>query len=114
MKKILYLGIFFLSLSSLQAEDALPLLLDSAPNQSFNILGPVSATEKKVEAAQDELLHQAQKLNADAVILKNCQPGSIQRNGLSWSKAQASCEGLAIQFNLKNPPKPSSKASNKN
>ncbi len=103
---------FLISLFSsiILADAQLPILLNESPSQSFNILGPVSATEKKVENAQDELLHQAQKLNADAVILKNCKSGSIQRDGLTWYKAQASCEGLAIRFDKTISPKTPSPA----
>lgn len=81
-----------------QAVEALPELLQMAPSQKFEILGPISATKKSVEESQAELLFQAQKLDADAVILKNCESGSIQRSGLTWFKAQASCEGLAIRY----------------
>ncbi len=97
-------GIIFLTgiFTASHAADKLPILLEQAPSQNFEILGPVSATEKKIEDAREELLHQAQKLDADAVILKECKAGAIERNGLTWYKSQASCEGIAIRFKKQN------------
>lgn len=96
---ILIVGCFY---TEAWATEKLPDLLNQAPTQSFEILGPLSATKKSVDEAQIELLHQGQKLDADAVILKDCKAGSIQREGLTWYKAQAACEGLAIRFGKQN------------
>lgn len=100
MKKILALSIFCSSLTCgfSFAADELPQLLMQAPAQKFDILGPISATKKSVDEAQTELLFQGKKLDADAVILKDCTAGSIERSGLTWFKAQAACEGLAIRY----------------
>lgn len=110
MKTPFFLILGFLAAASLQASEKIPELLNQAPGQKFEILGPISATKKTVDEAQIELLHQGQKLEADAVILKNCQSGSIQREGLTWFKAQASCEGLAIRYPLPSSKIPSSKS----
>jgi len=109
MKTPLLLTLSFLAAASLQAAEKIPELLNQAPGQKFEILGPISATKKTVDEAQIELLHQGQKLDADAVILKNCESGSIQRQGLTWFKAQASCEGLAIRYPLTSSKTPLSK-----
>ncbi len=99
MKRMIFFFTGILLYSSLsQAAEGLPELLQLAPPQKFEILGPISATKKSVEESQTELLFQAKKLDADAVILKGCESGSIQRSGLTWFKAQASCEGLAIRY----------------
>lgn len=96
LKIILLICMSFFSFA--QATEKLPDLLDQAPRKTFSILGPVTATKGKMEEAEVELLKQAQKLGADAVILKECKPGAIKRDGLSWSKYDAACEGLAIKY----------------
>lgn len=106
MKKLLLISLFMnLFYQSLWANPKLPELLNQAPSQSFEMLGPVSATMKSIEESKIELLHQAQKLEADAVILKDCKAGGIEREGLSWSKARASCEGIAIRYKNTKPAK---------
>ncbi len=99
MKKIILLGVFgFSFIFSLgYSLESLPQLLEEAPAQNYERLGNVSATKGKPEEARLELLRQAQKLSADAVILKDCKPASFQREGLTWYKTQASCEGIAIK-----------------
>ena len=98
MKKFSILFLLALFSSTSFALEGLPELLMQAPPQKFDILGPISATMKSVEEAQSELLHQGKKLDADAVILKNCSSGAIERSGLTWYKSQAACEGLAIRY----------------
>ncbi|MBF0492134.1 MAG: hypothetical protein HQM15_05085 [Deltaproteobacteria bacterium] len=79
-------------------QDNLPQILNQAPTQKFEVLGPVSATEPKVEEARTELARQAHKLGAQAVVLKHCEAPSIRREGLTWISVHASCEGTAIKF----------------
>lgn len=104
MRKIIFrlffiLGIFYFSIGAQSfAQENLPKIITEAPTQKFEELGPVSATERTVDEARIELTRQAKKLGAQAIILKNCEAGSIKRDGLTWNKHQASCEGMAIRF----------------
>ena len=79
------------------AQNSLPQILSQTPTERFEELGPVSASEHRVEDARVELARQAQKLEADAVILKSCEPASIKRDGLTWNSVPAFCEGMAIK-----------------
>ncbi len=97
----LFLFGFFISYPVFSTEiiqEKLPLLIETNPTQRFEILSPVGATKKTVEEAQVQLLREAKKVDADAVIYMICTPPGIRRDGLNWAHEQAYCRGKAIRF----------------
>lgn len=86
-------------------EEPLPTLYPNVPDRLFQTLGPVGATKKEVMQAQEQLRREAKKMDADAVVGMTCNPGGIRREGLTWTKRQAYCRGMAVRFLEKKPEK---------
>jgi len=100
-KKIIFLFGFLISSPVFSAEifqEKLPLLIETNPSQKFEVLTPVGATMKNVEDAKLQLLREAKKVEADAVMHVICTPPGIRRDGLNWAHEQAYCRGKAIRF----------------
>lgn len=77
---------------------SLPELYDVIPGRLYQNLGPVGAGKKEISQARHQLRLEAKKMDADAVVAVKCDPGGIRRDGLSWSKHDAYCRGMAIKF----------------
>lgn len=97
----LFLFLFFFSspiFSNEMNSEKLPLLIETNPTKPFEILTPIGATKKTIEEAKTQLLREAKKVDADAVIYMICTAPGIRREGLSWAHEQAYCRGKAIRF----------------
>lgn len=90
------LGIF-LSVTS-GADEKLPQIYFHVPKMLFQPLGPVGAAKKELIQAQNQLRKEAKKMDADAVVGVTCQSGGLKRVGLTWSRYQPYCRGLAVKF----------------
>lgn len=78
--------------------EELPKLLVTNPQAAFEILGPVGAGKKTVEAAREQLQREAKKLSADAVAGVRCESGGMTHEGLNFFRKDAYCKGYAIRF----------------
>jgi len=76
----------------------LPEILPEVPAKPLKTLGPVGAGAKDVPEARQQLRREAAKMDADAVVAVNCEPGGIKRYGLSWAKETAYCRGMAVKY----------------
>jgi hypothetical protein len=97
------------SFSSEGILEKLPPILEEAPSSPYQILSPVGAGEKTIDAARLQTQREARKVDADAIIHLICEPGGLRREGLTWQKHDAYCRGTAIQLQSPRPTKNSSR-----
>lgn len=92
--------------SPILSSNELPPLLETIPSKKFETLSPVGAGKKTIEESRKQLQLEAAKVDAHAVIEVRCEKAGIRRNGLTWEKHTAYCEGKAIRFIQATPSKP--------
>lgn len=96
----LFLFGFFINFPvfSQNLQENLPLLIDGKVEKPYEILTPVGSTKKTIEEAKVQLLREAKKVDAEAVINVVCTPGGLIREGLTLSHELPYCRGKAIRF----------------
>ena len=88
------------------AHENLPPLLEVAPQDAYEVLTPIGAGKKELLDARQQLRREAVKVQADAVIVLNCEEGGVTHDGMTWYRKDAYCRGLAIRYKE---PRPSQK-----